>query len=173
MLIVFLLTPFCVNAVEDSPEAVTAADIPVTQDAPSLSFHADAVSQLETNKLYATGFSLATVTLTMLNNPASVPDGGGMIAYRFTPVTDEQTERDDNTTLIETPGEHGNPFPVTYANESNDIKNMSAGGDTYHVKYIYQSATSDTSFDVVLGGPKKFYHPGVFRVSLDYAIYYP
>lgn len=173
MLIVFLLTPFCVNAAEDSPEAVTVADIPVTQDAPSLSFHADVVSQLETNKLYATGFSLATVTLTMFNNPATPIEGGGMIAYRFTPATDEQTENDDNTVLVEAPGEHGNPFPVTYANESYYKQNVTVGGDTYHVKFISQPTTSDTSFDVVLGGPKKFYHPGVFRISLDYAIYYP
>lgn len=174
LLLVFLLMPLCVSAAEDSPEEAVVVDIPVAQIAPSISFRIDTVSKLETNRPYAAGFSLATITLMMINNSGSVFDGGGMIAYRFTPSTDEQVENDANSTLVDAPGERGDPFTVTYANESYYVKNISVGNDTYHVNYIMQPASSDVSFNLVLGGRGKlFRYPGVFKVSLDYAVYYP
>ncbi|MEB7884019.1 hypothetical protein [Serratia fonticola] len=172
VLVVFMLTPLCVSAAEESSEAVSVANIPVTQTAPSISFSYDSVPQLETNKLYPAEFLLAKIKVSMDNNPSSEPDGGGYIAYRFTPELGGQST---NTAIVGGPGAASGSDPVflKFANEDYYATNKTADGEEYRVKYILIPGHSEAVFDLVLQNSKNFHYPGKFSVGIDYAIYHP
>lgn len=171
MLVVFLLTPFHVSAEEESPEAVTVGDIPVAQDATAISSPViDYTAPLVTGRLYPSEFKLAKVTLTLTNNPTL---GGGMIAYRFSPYVGWQGIFDDNTAVVDIPGETSNKLWVKFANEDGHIRNITEGNDTYHVVYIQQPSTSSASFDIVVSKAITFKHAGQVKISFDYSIYTP
>lgn len=173
ILIVFLLAPFFVSAEDESPEAVTVGDISVTQDAVAISPPViESIPQLETEKLYPVGFQLAKVTLTLTGNPVD-PSVAGMIAYRFSPNTAWQGNVDDDSASVDLPGEATYKLLVTYANEDGYAQKIHVGNDTYHVVKILRPATSSASFNIVVGKAITFKHPGIIKMSIDYAIYRP
>lgn len=170
LLINFLLTPLCISAAEESPKAVTVADIAVVQDRIPMDISFEPASvRLVTNKAYPENTLLTKGTVSMHYVPEAQFSPSASIAYRFTPNLPCQMFISDSEVLVGNPS--GEQFNVKFGHEESYINVKTIGAETYHVDMRDRHGDFETLFDLFFGQRVTFTKAGTYSISIDYASY--